>query len=179
MKDQILIWNESNSYSITLHTNEQRGKSLPTFRCNPENRGLLLASATLDAVLGSNTNPNAKASLLMRLVPVSTAHCAHQSGKGLNDLASVTLQLLPAGNHRGGQKCNFLNLPKLDNTLQDPAGGEKNIQRILNLQVVETFPIYDQRLGTFLEKKKKRHCLWHHSFSGVLYSLLQIEAHIY
>lgn len=90
---------------------------------------------------------------------MSTAHCANQSGKGLNDLASVTLQLLPAGNHRGGQKRNFLNLPKLDNTLQDPARGEINIQRILILQVVETFPIYDQRLGTFLEKKKKKEAL--------------------
>lgn len=111
-----------------------------------------MASAALDAVLDLNANPNAKASLFMRLVPMSTAHCGKAipiSGKCQNDLASVTPQLLPAGNHRGVQKCNFSNLPKLGNALQDPVGVEINIQKNFDLASCQNFQFMIKGLAHF------------------------------
>lgn len=135
-------------------------KSLP-FRCNPENRGLLLVSAAINAVLDPNANPNAKATLAYETCPYE--HSSHweghsnQSGKCQDSLASGTLQLLPAGNYRGVQKHNFLHLPKLGNALQDPAGVEVNIQKNFDLASCQNFyNLWTKAWHIFRKKKKKK-----------------------
>lgn len=178
------IWGERPDSNLKLkqflsYRNEQRGISLQ-FRCNPENRGLLLTSAVLHTVLDPNANPDAKASLAYEARP-----CEHSCGMAI---------LIRAGNvgitlwgwHRSfrvlettgvHEKCNFLTLPKFG--IARSSWSDITVQKILILKFSKTFPNSDQSLGTFLEEKRGPECLSHIYFSGVLHSMLQTEAHIY
>lgn len=80
---------------------------------------------------------------------------SNQNGKCQDNLATVTLQFLCAGNHRGAQKRNFFNLPKLGNPLQDPVGAEVNILKHFDLASCQNFSNLWSKPWHIFKKKER------------------------